>query len=149
MQTQPVMLVEDNDFDRGLTCFVFDQEHVLNDVVLSRNGEEAVDYLFGDGDSAESGLLPALVILDLNMPGIGGIDVLKRIRADQRTSRVPVVVFTSSDDAGDRAASFAEGATDFIIKSGSHRKFADAVRKMVAEWLTVNCSKSKRGDDAD
>ncbi len=137
MKKQPVMMVEDNECDRDLTCFVFDHEQVLNDVIMKHDSEAALDYLFGKTDGTPAGTLPVMIILDLNLPGTRGIEILKRIRADERTSKVPVIVFTSSELEADREESLLEGATEFVHKSGDHRKFIASVKKMVSDWLSV------------
>jgi len=137
MNRKPVMLVEDNEFDLDMTCHIFDRENVLNDIVVAHDGEEAIDCLFGHGGNSSADIQPVVIILDLNLPGIQGIDVLKRIRNDVRTNKVPVIIFTSSEKTSDRDDSFNAGATDFVMKSGNHRKFTASIKKMIADWLHV------------
>jgi two-component system response regulator len=149
MTTRSVMIVEDNEQDLDLTCLAFDQVNVLNKVIVYRDGEDALDYLFGKTEGAGATTLPALIVLDLNLPGINGVGVLKRIRADRHTSRVPVIVFTSSEKRSDREDCLREGATRYVRKSGNHHKFAASVRKMAADWLGVKVESEGDSGHAD
>ncbi len=149
MVKQPVMIIEDNEYDLDMTCHVFDRERVLNKLVVSRDGEAALDYLFGVTGGAPPGILPVVIVLDLNLPGIDGIEVLQRIRADKRTARVPVIVFTASQKESDRGDCLDGGATDYVEKSANYRQFAESIRKMVADWLDVKVRTDNKGGHTD
>ncbi len=149
MAEQPVMIIEDNEFDLEITCHVFDRERVLNQLVVSRDGEEAFAYLFGQAGGAPPGAVPVIIVLDLNLPGIDGVEVLKRIRTDTRTAKVPVIVFTASEKDSDRQDCLDGGATEFVHKSGNHRLFIESVRKMMTDWLDVKPQTGRKEGNAD
>ncbi len=135
-----VLLVEDNPDDARLAITALRTNRVVNEVVIARDGEEARDYLFGQGAHADRdpAHCPELVLLDLKLPKIDGLDVLRRMRADERTRYVPVVVLTSSDEEEDVVRGYRLGANSFIRKPIEFERFLDAVRQAAMYWLLVN-----------
>src|SRR5258706_15913560 len=118
MIEQTILLVEDNPIDEGLTLRSLKKSNIMNKVVVARDGPEALDYIFAKGafagrDATEE---PQLVLLDLNLPKIGGIDVLRAIRADERTKLLPVVILTSSKEDKDLMAGYSSGANSYVVK---------------------------------
>ena len=135
-----ILLVEDNADYEVLTRRAFKKNNIVNDVVVARDGVEALDYLFGTGTHAGRDVsdLPQLVLLDLNLPRIGGLDVLRRIRADERTKLLAVVVLTSSKEEEDILRSYALGANSFVRKPVEFTSFTEAVRTLGLFWLILN-----------
>jgi two-component system response regulator len=140
MTQSPILLVEDNSDDELLTLRALQKNRVANDVVVARDGVEALDYLFCTGAyvGRDSGVFPQVVLLDLNLPRIGGLDVLRRIRADDRTKFLPVVVLTSSKEEEDIVTSYALGANSYVRKPVNFDAFADAVKTLGLFWLLLN-----------
>lgn len=139
MQEKIILLVEDNPDDRDLTLRALRKQHIANEVVIAQDGVEALDYLFGTGAYAEQvTLLPQLVLLDLKLPRLDGIEVLKRIRSEDRTRRLPVVVLTTSAEQRDVLASYDSGASSYIRKPVDFSEFQDAVRQLGIYWLLLN-----------
>jgi CheY-like chemotaxis protein len=140
MQSKAILLVEDNPSDIELTERAFKKSHVGNELLVARDGQEALDYLFCTGawTGRERTLLPTLVLLDLNLPKVDGLDVLKRIRADVRTKRLPVVILTSSSEERDLVACYDLGANSYIRKPVDFNQFAEAVRQVGLYWLVLN-----------
>ncbi len=137
-QTQPpILLVEDDPDAVELTLLAFRRHHILNEVVVARDGVEALDLLFG-ADGRAPGPLPAIVILDLNLPKVMGIDVLKRIRATPRTALLPVVVLTTSVEERDLLASYSNGCNAYVQKPVSFDKFLGAAATLGMFWLMLN-----------
>ena len=137
MTSQTILLVEDNPDDEMLTLRAFKKSNIRNEVVVARDGAEALTYLFpggGDGDA----LRPALILLDLNLPKVGGLEVLRRIQADERTRLIPVVVLTSSKLDEDILDSYRNGANAYVRKPVSYSDFAEAVRTLGVFWLLLN-----------
>jgi CheY-like chemotaxis protein len=135
-----LLLVEDNPSDVALTERAFEKAHIVNEMVVAQDGQEALDYLWGGGayagrDAAE---LPALVLLDLKLPKVSGLDVLRRIRADARTRRLPVVILTTSKEEQDLAAGYDLGANSYIRKPVDFRQFAAAIEQLGLYWLVLN-----------
>ena len=140
MNKRIIMIVEDNDDDLELAMRAFKFNHVLNEIVVARDGVEALDYLFGTGPHAGRDLcvMPEVVLLDLKMPRIGGLEVLRRVRADSRTRYLPVVVLTSSDEEKDMTDSYHYGVNSYIRKPVDFNQFTDAVRQLSLYWMVLN-----------
>jgi two-component system response regulator len=137
---RPILLVEDNADDVELTLRAFERSKILNEIVVARNGEEALDYLFSTGAHAgrDSSIQPSLVLLDLKLPGIEGLDVLKRMREDGRSSRLPVVVLTSSNEERDVLRAYELGANSFVRKPVNFTQFMEAAQQLGLYWLVLN-----------
>lgn len=135
-----ILLVEDNPDDASLTVGALRANRVANEIVHAKDGAEARDFLFGVGGYAgrDACQAPDLVLLDLRLPKIDGIDVLRRIRADDRTKRIPVVVLTSSAAEDDVVQSYDDGANSYIRKPVDFESFVDAIERISAYWLVVN-----------
>jgi two-component system response regulator len=135
-----VLLVEDNPDDEELPRIAFEDSHVANELVVVRDGAEALDYLFAKGVYASRGAdeMPQLVLLDLNLPKVDGLEVLRRIRADERTHLLPVVILTSSDEEQDMVRGYRLGANSYVRKPVDFGQFADAVRSLGLYWLVLN-----------
>ena len=135
-----ILLVEDNPDDVALTLRAFQKSKTLNEIVVASDGEEALDYLFAAGSYADRdpGLMPEVVLLDLKLPKVDGLEVLRRMRADKRTRRLPVVVLTSSNEEQDILRSYDLGANSFVRKSVDFAQFLDAARQLGLYWLIIN-----------
>lgn len=135
-----ILLVEDNDQDEKLILRALRKVNLANQVDVARDGQQALDYLFAEGEfSRRAGQpLPTVVLLDINLPRISGLDVLKRLRADSRTHLLPVVMLTSSDEEQDRLASYEDGANSFVRKPLDFGEFAETVARMGVYWLATN-----------
>jgi two-component system response regulator len=140
MLKQTILLVEDNADDEELTLRALRKNHVTNNLVVARDGVEALDFLFGTGAYATRDVaeLPGLVLLDLKLPKIDGLEVLRRIRADERTRRMPVTVLTSSKEEQDVIKSYDLGANSYIRKPVDFNQFTEAVRQLGMYWLMLN-----------
>ena len=134
-----ILLVEDNRDDADLTVLAFRNNHIAHKIVVARDGAEALDILFGPaGQSDARPELPAVVILDLNLPKISGIEVLKNIRATPRTALLPVVVLTTSAEDADVLSSYRNGCNAYVQKPVSFDDFLDATCKLGLFWLLLN-----------
>ena len=133
MSSQNVLLVEDNADDRDLTIMALKGSNIANEIDIAGDGEEALQY-FED----RSRPLPVLVLLDLKLPRIMGLDVLKRLRAEERTKLVPIVVLTSSQQESDRYQSYAGGVNAYVVKPVEFDAFSDAVNQLGLFWLVIN-----------
>ncbi len=134
-----ILLVEDNPDDRALTLRALEKNNILNKVYSATDGVEALDMLFKRGSQAQSLVgLPALILLDLKLPKVGGLEVLRALRADPRTRLLPVVVLTSSKEEQDLIASYSLGANSYIRKPVDFNKFTEAVRQLGLYWLVLN-----------
>ena len=135
-----VLLVEDNPDDANLALAALRGNRIVNDVVVARDGEEARDYVFGVGrwEGRDVSECPQLVLLDLKLPKIDGLDVLRRIRADDRTRFTPVVVLTSSDEEEDLVRSYKLGANSYVRKPIDFEQFLAAIRQLTVYWLVLN-----------
>jgi two-component system response regulator len=141
---RPILLVEDNPDDEELTLRALKKNSILNEVVVARDGAEALEYLFGTGEHAgrDLSILPQVVLLDLNLPRIGGLDVLRRIREDSRTKLLAVVVLTSSKEEEDIIRSLSLGANSFVRKPVEFDEFSAAVKTLGLFWLLLHESAS-------
>jgi two-component system response regulator len=139
-QRNLILLVEDNPDDELLTLDALRGGGLDCEIVVARDGEEALEYLFGSGAWAgrDTRVQPGLVLLDLKLPKLGGFEVLERIRADQRTRIMPVVLLTTSSQDEDMARGYRGGANSFVRKPVQFAKFVDAVRQLGQYWLLVN-----------
>jgi CheY-like chemotaxis protein len=135
-----ILLVEDNPMDIELTLDAFKQARLLNAVHIASDGKEALDYLFGRGKFADRKEfpMPNLVLLDLKLPGIDGIEVLRQIKSTPGLKRLPVVILTSSREEGDLALSYDSGANSFLVKPVSFEGFLDVVRQIEGYWISLN-----------
>lgn len=135
-----ILLVEDNPDDAELTMLAFKQNGLCNDLTVAEDGEEALDFLFRTGKYAgvERESLPGLIILDLKLPRISGLDVLKRIREDERTACLPVIILTSSREEDDVAAGYKRGANAYVRKPVSYTEFVSAAKTLGLFWLVLN-----------
>jgi two-component system response regulator len=140
MNQMLILLVEDNPDDIELTLRGFKKNNFSNEIVVAHDGKEALDFLFGTGsyEGRDMSKQPTLVLLDINMPKIGGLEVLKRIRADERTRRVPVVLLTSSNEDSDINTGYDLGANSYVRKPVDFVEFTEAVRQLNLYWLLLN-----------
>jgi len=140
MDNKLILLVEDNARDEALTLRAIEKNHIANKVVVARDGVEALDYLFGTGTYAErdTSIMPQLVMLDLKLPKVDGLQVLRELRADERTRLLPVVVFTSSSEQEDMIRSYDLGANSYVRKPVDFEQFMEATRQLGMYWLVVN-----------
>jgi len=135
-----ILLVEDNPSDIDLTLRAFSREHINNKVVVAEDGQEALDYIFCTGKYSYRDIsdMPLLVLLDLKLPVINGLEVLRRIRADKRTHRQLVIILTSSKEEQDLATSYDLGANSYIRKPVDFHQFAEAIKYLGLYWLVIN-----------
>ena len=140
MNQKNILLVEDNPDDEELTLMAFKRNKLVNDVVVVHDGEEALDYLFGTGSYTGRDLadVPQVILLDLKLPKLGGLEVLKRIRSDPRTQLIPVVILTSSSEEDDIVSSYRLGANSYVRKPVEFKRFSQAVQSLGLYWLLVN-----------
>jgi two-component system response regulator len=140
MNRNPILLVEDNPDDQTLILRALKKNNILNEVVLVRDGVEALDYLFSTGahQGRDPDLMPQVVLLDIKLPKLDGLEVLKRIRADERTKRLPVVILTSSREQQDLMTSYDSGVNSYIQKPVDFNQFSEAVRKLGLYWILLN-----------
>lgn len=141
-----ILLVEDNEDDVELTLRALEKNRIGNHIEVTRDGVEALEFLFGEGDHKDRDPddWPQLILLDLNMPRLGGLEVLQRIRADERTRMIPVVVLTSSREESDLIRSYTDGANSYIQKPVDFRQFTEAVRNLGLYWLVLNVPPPRR-----
>jgi two-component system response regulator len=140
MKTKIILLVEDNQDDEELALLAFKKGQVANNVVVARDGVEALDYLFGTGAYAgrDATVLPQLMLLDLKLPKVDGLEVLRRVRADPRTRRLPVVILTSSREEEDLIKGYDLGANSYVRKPVDFAQFVEAVHHLQVYWLVLN-----------
>ena len=143
---RPVLLVEDNADDEELTIRGLRRANPQQPIEVARDGQEALDYLFGTGERPPK-RVPGVVLLDLKLPRVDGLDVLRRIRADERTQRVPVVILTSSSEDGDLITAYDLGANSYICKPIQFNEFTAAIEQLGAYWLTLNEPPPSSDDD--
>ena len=146
MADNVILLVEDSADDVELTQMALQQQNITNELVVARDGQEALDWLFGEGQHAgkDASLTPAVILLDLRLPKLDGIDVLKRIRGNERTKLLPVVILTSSKEEQDVVKSYELGANSYIRKPVDFEQFSKAVRDLGLYWLLLNEPPPKR-----
>jgi two-component system response regulator len=140
MSTKAILLVEDNDDDIELTTMAFARAKITNPVIVARDGVEALDYLFGEGAHAgrDPRDQPVVVLLDIKLPRVGGLDVLRRIRADERTKRTPVVILTSSNEQQDMLTAGDLHANSYVRKPVDFDNFLTATRQIGLYWTILN-----------
>jgi hypothetical protein len=140
-EAQRILLVEDNNFDEHLTLRALHRVHLGRFVEVVRDGQQALDYLFGEGEfhQRQGRPLPLVVILDVNLPRVGGLDVLAQLRADVRTRLLPVVMLTSSDEERDLIESYRNGANSYVRKPVTAESFTETVGRLGLYWAVTNC----------
>jgi len=140
MEKKTILLVEDNPDDAALALRALRKSQIVNEVIVARDGVEALDYLFGTGSYAgrELSVMPVVVLLDLKLPKMDGLDVLRRIRSDDRTRLLPVVILTSSDEQRDLVESYELGANSYVRKPVDFTQFAESVQNLNLYWLLLN-----------
>ena len=140
MKNKTILLVEDNPDDVELTLRAFKKNKIANQIIVATDGLEALDYIFGTGkySTKEKIRLPAVILLDLKLPKMDGLEVLQRIRSDERTKLLPVVILTSSKEDQDLIGSYSLGANSYIRKPVDFQKFVEAVRQWELYWLVLN-----------
>lgn len=140
MSLKSILLVEDNPQDELLTLRALRRANVANRIDVARDGQQALDYLFREGEFAERDGpdLPTAVLLDIGLPRLSGLEVLERLRADERTALLPVVILTSSDDEQDRLQSYVFGCNSFVRKPVEFADFAETVARLGVYWLATN-----------
>jgi len=136
--TKIILLVEDNPSDEKLTVRAFKKAGIANEVFVVRDGAEALDYLFATGSHMGRTGLPSIILLDLKLPRLDGLEVLRRIRADERTKLLPVVILTSSKEDEDIARSYSLGANAYVRKPVEFARFIEAARALGLFWLLLN-----------
>jgi len=147
MTTRSILLIEDNPDDEALTLRAFKKNKIRNEIVVMRDGAEALAYLLPDSGGGVP--LPAVVLLDLNLPKIGGLEVLRRVRADARTALIPVVVLTSSKLEEDILDSYRNGANAYVRKPVNFADFAEAIITLGVFWLLMNEPVPSLGPEGD
>ena len=148
MERKMILLVEDNPDDEALTLRALKKNNIGNELVVVRDGAEALDFLFCTGAYADRDKhdLPQVVLLDLKLPKIDGLEVLRRVKADPRTRSVPVVVLTSSGESSDLAQAYELGANSHIVKPVDFDQFVETVRQVGSYWLLLNRLRQTAGD---
>ncbi len=140
MAKKIVLLVEDNPDDEILTLRALKKHNLANEIVVARDGQEALDFLFGEGDYSDrdTSILPQVILLDLKLPKIDGLQVLERLRAAKHTRNIPVVVLTSSNHEQDMIRSYDLGANSYVRKPVNFEEFLEAARQLGLYWLVLN-----------
>jgi CheY-like chemotaxis protein len=140
LEEKIILLVEDNADDVLLTERALKKSHILNQLAVATDGEEALDYLFGTGKwvGRDMNMMPEVVLLDINLPKIDGLEVLRRMRADKRTKLLPVVILTSSKEQRDLIDGYALGANSYIRKPVNFKQFTEAISQLGLYWLVLN-----------
>lgn len=135
-----ILLVEDNPDDEALTLRAFKRNNILNEVVVAHDGVEALDFLFGTGmyDGRDTRNQPTIILLDLKLPKIDGLEVLRRLRADERTKLLPVIILTSSKEEQDLLDSYSLGANSYVRKPVNFEQFSESVNQLGLYWLVLN-----------
>ena len=140
MESKVILLVEDNRDDEELTLRALKGNNITNIIVVARDGVEALGYLFGTGpyEGRDTTIQPAVILLDLKLPKLDGFDVLKRLRADERTKLLPVVILTSSNEQQDLVNGYGLGANSYVRKPVDFRQFTEAIKQLGLYWLVLN-----------
>ncbi len=140
MEQSTILLIEDNPDDVDLTLHAFQKNHMANDVVVAGDGAEGLDYLFGTGKYAGRNAHepPALILLDLQLPKVGGMEVLRKVREDARTKRIPVVILTTSDEEEDIVNGYNGGANSYLRKPVDFNEFVNSVNQLAMYWMVLN-----------
>ena len=140
MESKTILLVEDNADDEALTFRALMKNNIANQLIVARDGAEALDYLFGTGQYSgrDVTLGPQVVLLDLNLPKVSGLEVLRQLRANERTKHLPVVILTSSNEEQDRSRGYENGANSYVRKPVDFNQFIEAVRQLGLYWLILN-----------
>jgi CheY-like chemotaxis protein len=140
VENKVILLVEDNADDELLTLRALKKNNIRNEVVVARNGSEALEYLFGTGihSGRDLEVMPQIILLDLKLPKVDGFEVLKQIRSSELTKLLPVVILTTSNEDQDRVRGYGLGANSFVRKPVEFEKFIDAVRQLGLYWLILN-----------
>jgi two-component system response regulator len=140
MNNKVILLVEDNPDDEELTRVAFQESHIANELMVTRDGAEALDYIFGTGSFAgrDLNVMPSVILLDLKLPKVDGLEVLRRLRSEERTKRIPVVILTSSKEQEDVVRSYDLGANSYVRKPVDFVQFLDAAKNLGLYWLVLN-----------
>ncbi len=140
MAEKIILLVEDNPDDEALTVRALKKHNIVNKIVVARDGVEALDYLFGTGPYAgrDMDVMPQVVLLDLKLPKLDGLEVLKRLRADPRTALLPIIILTSSKEEQDLINGYKMGANSYVRKPVDFEQFAKAIHQLKLYWLVIN-----------
>ena len=140
MNKKIILLVEDNPDDVTLTLRALKKNNILNEVVIARDGVEALDYLFGTGmyEGRDTSVMPIVTLLDLKLPRIDGLEVLKRVRENERTKLIPIVILTSSKEENDLINGYRLGANSYIRKPVDFNQFSEAIRELGLYWILLN-----------
>jgi two-component system response regulator len=140
MRNEIILLVEDNPDDEALAVRALKKSNIVNEIVVARDGVEALNYLLGEGAYAgrDRRVIPRLILLDLKLPKLDGLGLLRRLRADDRTKLLPVVILTSSNEEQDRINGYSLGANSYVRKSVDFNQFSEATRQLVLYWLVLN-----------
>ncbi len=140
MDQSTILLIEDNPDDVELTLHAFQKNHMANEVVVAGDGAEGLDYVFGTGKYAgrNADEPPALILLDLQLPKIGGLEVLRKVREDERTKRIPVVILTTSDEEDDVVNGYNGGANSYLRKPVDFNEFVNSVKQLEVYWMVLN-----------
>lgn len=149
MREKVILLVEDNPDDEALAVRALKRSNIANELVVARDGVEALDYLFAQGQYSgrDSHAMPQVVLLDLKLPKLDGLGVLRRLRADERTKRIPVVILTSSNEEQDRLNGYDLGANSYVRKPVDFEQFSEAARQLGLYWLVLNESAPQKMRD--
>ncbi len=146
MNKKTILLVEDNPDDEALTIRALQKDNLANKIIVARDGAEALEYLFGknSGKKHDANTLPELIILDLKLPKVDGIEVLRKIRSNSKTELLPVVILTSSNEEKDLIESYSLGANSYIRKPVDFKQFLEAARQLQLYWFVLNEPPPKR-----
>jgi two-component system, response regulator len=140
IENKTILLVEDNSSDVELTRRALLKEHITNEIIVAEDGQEALDYMFGEGvyEGRDITQQPSLILLDINLPIVDGLEVLRRLRADPRTHRQLIVILTSSKEEQDLLKSYDLGVNSYIRKPVDFNQFAEAIKYLGIYWLVIN-----------